>query len=24
LALLMLAVLCGYFIWETLRAKKEE
>jgi len=24
LALLMLAVLCGYFVWETLRAKKEE
>ncbi len=24
LALLMLAILCGYFIWETLRAKKEE
>jgi len=24
LALLMLTVLCGYFIWETLRAKKEE
>jgi putative OPT family oligopeptide transporter len=24
LALLMLAVLCGYFIWETLRAKKED
>jgi hypothetical protein len=24
LALLMLAVLSGYFIWETLRAKKEE
>ncbi len=24
LALLMLAVLCGYFIWETLRVKKEE
>jgi putative OPT family oligopeptide transporter len=24
LALVMLAVLCGYFVWETLRAKKEE
>lgn len=24
LALVMLIVLCGYFIWETLRAKKEE
>ncbi len=24
LALVMLAVLCGYFIWETMRAKKEE
>lgn len=23
-ALLMLAVLCGYFIWETMRAKKED
>jgi putative OPT family oligopeptide transporter len=24
LSLLMLAILCGYFIWESLRAKKEE
>jgi len=24
LALVMLVVLCGYFIWETMRAKKEE